>query len=260
MQGSLNAKNALVTGASRGIGRAIALQLASRGASVALNYRSRKDDAESTAEAIRATGVEALTVQGDVADEQGVRRMAAEAAEKLGSVDILVNNAGLLYPGRLLDHRELEFDQMWRTNVKGVVYASAAVAPGMIERGWGRIINLSSNAALGTSMPGTTLYAATKAAVLALTKRFALELGEHGITVNAVLPGFTKTDMTLADKDAETQEAVIRRVSELSMLGRVGEPEDIASVVAFLASDDSSFMTGQYLMADGGRFDYITHT
>ena len=257
---SLAGKTALVTGASRGIGRAIALQLSSQGAAVAVNYRSRREEAEAVAGTIQAGGGTAVVVQADVSDEQEVRRMVTETAEALGSVDILVNNAGLLYAGRLLDHQESEFDQMWRTNVKGVVYASAAAAPGMIERGWGRIINLSSNAALGTSMPGTTLYAATKAAVLALTKRFALELGEHGITVNAVLPGFTKTDMTLGDKDEAAREVVERRVSELSMLRRVGEPDDIASAVTFLASDGASFMTGQYLMSDGGRFDYITHT
>ena len=257
---SLSGKNALVTGASRGIGRSIALTLAEQGASIAVNYRSRRDEAETVVETIRSSGGTAIAVQADVADEKAVQQMAARSVAELGSVDILVNNAGLLYPGQLLDHQESEFDQMWRTNVKGVVYTSAAVAPGMIERGWGRIINLSSNAALGTSMPGTTLYAATKAAVLALTKRFALELGEHGITVNAVLPGFTKTDMTLGGKDEATQKQVIERVTGLSMLRRVGEPEDIANAVAYLASDASSFMTAQYLMPDGGRFDYITHT
>jgi 3-oxoacyl-[acyl-carrier protein] reductase len=130
----------------------------------------------------------------------------------------------------------------------------------MIERGWGRIINLSSNAAIGTSMPGTTIYAPTKAAVLSLTKRLALELGPHGVTVNAILPGFTKTDMVLADKDDEQRRQVFEKVSSMSMLRRVGEPEDIAGVAAFLASDDSSFMTGQFLLADGGRMDYLAMT
>jgi len=186
--------------------------------------------------------------------------MVARCASELGPVDILVNNAGLLHPGRLLDHQESEFDQMWRTNVKGVVYASAAVAPGMIERRWGRIVNLSSNAAIGTAMPGTTMYAATKGAVLSLTKRFAFELGEHGITVNAVLPGFTKTDMVLSDKSEEQAQEVVDRVAGRSMLGRVGEPEDIARVVRFLCTQDSDFMTGQYLLADGGRMDYLAHS
>ncbi len=255
----LSGKNALVTGASRGIGRAIAMALAAEGAAVAVNYRSRRDEAEAVAEAIRESGGRAICVEADVSNEQAVAGMAASTAAELGPIHILVNNAGLLFPGRLLDHQESEFDQMWRTNVKGVVYCSAAVAPGMIERGWGRIINLSSNAAIGTSMPGTTLYAATKAAVLALTKRFALELGEHGITVNAVLPGFTKTDMTLGGKDEETQQRTIDRVTALSMLRRVGEPEDIARVAAFLASDDAAFMTAQFLLADGGRIDHLAH-
>jgi 3-oxoacyl-[acyl-carrier protein] reductase len=251
---------ALVTGGSRGIGRAISLELASRGAAVAVNYLSSSDAAADVASRIQQLGGRALVLAADVADRGQVEQMIARCAADLGPVDILVNNAGLLYPGGLLDHRESEFDQMWRTNVKGLVYATAAVAPGMIERRWGRIVNLSSNAAIGTAMHGTTLYAATKGAVLSLTKRFAFELGEHGITVNAVLPGFTKTDMVLADKSAEQAQEVIDRVAGRSMLGRVGEPEDIARVVRFLCTRDADFMTGQYLLADGGRMDYLTHS
>ena len=257
---TLSGRVALVTGASRGIGRAIALELAARGAAVAVNYRSRPDAAQAVVSHILELGGRALALGADVSDKAQVESMIARCASEAGPVDILVNNAGLLYPGRLLDYRESEFDQMWQTNVKGVVYATAAVAPGMIERRWGRIVNLSSNAALGTAMHGTTLYAATKGAVLSLTKRFAFELGEHGITVNAVLPGFTRTDMVLADKSAEQVQEVIDRVASRSMLGRVGEPEDIARVVRFLCTRDADFMTGQYLLADGGRMDYLTHS
>jgi len=257
---SLAGRVALVTGGSRGIGRAIALELAECGAAVTVNYHSRSDGADRVVSQIREMGGRAISVSADVAEEQDVHRMVARCASELGPVDILVNNAGLLHPGRLLDHQESEFDQMWRTNVKGVVYASAAVAPGMIERRWGRIVNLSSNAAIGTAMPGTTMYAATKGAVLSLTKRFAFELGEHGITVNAVLPGFTKTDMVLSDKSEEQAQEVVDRVAGRSMLGRVGEPEDIARVVRFLCTQDSDFMTGQYLLADGGRMDYLAHS
>ena len=147
---------------------------------------------------------------------------------------------------------------MWRTNVKGVLYCSEAAAPHMIERGWGRIVNLASNAAIGTALPGTTLYAVTKGAVLTLTKRMAFELSPSGITVNAVLPGFTKTDMVLSGKSPAEAERLIEEVASRSLVGRTGEPEDIASVTAFLCSPASGFMTGQYLMADGGRQDYLT--
>jgi 3-oxoacyl-[acyl-carrier protein] reductase len=257
---SLSGRVALVTGGSRGIGRAIALELADCGAAVAVNYVARPDAAEDVVSHILRKGGRAVALAADVADKGQVEQMVARCSSELGSVDILVNNAGLLYPGRLLDHQESEFDQMWRTNVKGVVYATAAVAPGMIERRWGRIVNLSSNAAIGTAMHGTTLYAATKGAVLSLTKRFAFELGEHGIAVNAVLPGFTRTDMVLSDKSAEQVQEVIDRVAGRSMLGRVGEPEDIARVVRFLCTRDADFMTGQYLLADGGRMDYLAHS
>jgi 3-oxoacyl-[acyl-carrier protein] reductase len=253
-------RTALVTGGSRGIGRAIALELARQGCAVAVNYRSNAEAADQTAAAIRATGGKAISVAADVADSSQTKRMVEHVRAELGPVDILVNNAGLLYASYLLDYQESEFDQMWNTNVKGTVHCAAAVAPSMIERGWGRIINLSSNAAIGTSMPGTTMYAATKGAVLSLTKRFALELGPHGITVNAVLPGFTKTDMTLSAKDDAQQAAVIEKISKMSMLRRVGEPEDIANVVAFLASEASSFMTAQFLLADGGRMDSLAAT
>ncbi len=257
---SLSGRVAIVTGGSRGIGRAIVLELAATGASVAVNYRSRPDAAEYTVSQVRDMGGSAIALAADVADKNQVEQMIARCANELGPVDILVNNAGLLFPGRLLDHQESEFDQMWQTNVKGVVYATAAAARGMVERKWGRIVNLSSNAAIGTAMHGTTLYAATKGAVLSLTKRFAFELGEHGITVNAVLPGFTKTDMVLSDKTEEQAQEVIDRVASRSMLGRVGEPEDIARVVRFLCTSDADFMTGQYLLADGGRMDYLTHS
>jgi 3-oxoacyl-[acyl-carrier protein] reductase len=186
--------------------------------------------------------------------------MVERIRDDLGAVDILVNNAGIMLKGTLLDHREDDFDSMWRTNVKGVLYCAAAVAPGMIERGWGRIINVSSNAGVGTAFPGTTFYASTKAAVLILTRRLAFELGPHGITVNAVLPGFIRTDMTMADLSPEGVAGVTDALNQRSVLGRgVGEPEEIAHLIEFLGSERSSFMTGQHLLADGGRIDYLSH-
>ena len=148
---------------------------------------------------------------------------------------------------------------MWRTNVKGVVQCTAEVAPSMIQAGFGRIINLSSVAALGTAFPGTTFYGATKAAVLTLSKRFARELGPHGICVNAVCPGLIATDMPFQGKTEEEIEEMTRTFSERAMLRRTGKPEEIASVIGFLASDEAGFITGQTLTVDGGRMDYLTH-
>ena len=251
-------KTAIVTGGSRGIGRAICLELAGRGANVAVNYRRMAHSAKEVAAGVRALGGSALAVEADVADQRAVGEMVAEVAAELGQPDILVNNAGIFYRGELLDHNDDEFDRMWRVNVKGVVYCSAAAAPGMKGRGWGRIVNLASNAAIGTAMPGTTLYAATKGAVLTLTKRFAFELSPSGITVNAVLPGFTMTDMVMAGKTPAEVDAIEREVASRSLVGRTGDPEDIASVAGFLCSPSSGFMTGQFLLADGGRKDYLT--
>ena len=251
---------ALVTGASRGIGRAIAKGLAADGAAVAVNYCNNVEAAQQTAGEIQGEGGRAITVRADVADKTAVEAMAGQITKELGPIDILVNNAGVLIPGELLDYKEEDLDRMWAINVKGVLYCTGAVVPSMIERKYGRIINLSSNAAMGTSFPGTTMYAATKAAVAILTKRFALDFGKHGITVNAVLPGFVGTDMTTGGKSPEQVEQILETVSSKSMLARPGEVEDIAHVVSFLASDKTSFMTGQYLMSDGGRMDYLTHT
>jgi 3-oxoacyl-[acyl-carrier protein] reductase len=252
-------RTALVTGASRGIGRATALRLAAEGAAVAVNYLSRADAAHNLVDQIRHSGGRAAALQADVGDAAAVHHMVAAASAELGPIDILVNNAGLLFRGTLLGYEKDEFDQMWQVNVKGVLHATAAVAPAMIERKYGRIINLSSIAALGTAFTGTTLYAATKAAVLILTKRFALELGHAGITVNAVLPGLTVTDMVSAGMSPAEIERMKQNAASKAMLGRAGEPEDIANVITFLASEESGFMTGQFLAVDGGRMDFLTH-
>jgi 3-oxoacyl-[acyl-carrier protein] reductase len=251
---------ALVTGGSRGIGRATCLRLAKTGAAVAVNYHRNQKAADEVVGRIEAEGGCALALQADVSDRAAVEAMVGRVREDLGPVDILVNNAGILISGSLLDYREDDFDAMWRTNVKGVLYCAAAVAPGMIDLGWGRVINLSSNAGVGTALPGTTFYAATKAAVLILTRRLAFELGSHGITVNAVVPGFTRTEMTTGRLSPEGIAAVTDSFNQRSVLGRgVGEPDEIAHVVEFLSSERSDFMTGQLLLADGGRTDYLSH-
>ena len=257
---SVQRRVALVTGASRGIGRAVAVLLAADGAAVALNYRTNTEAAQQAADEIRGAGGCAITVQADVADKAAVEALVEQTTSELGPIDILVNNAGLFIPGDLLTYNEEDLDRMWATNLKGVLHCTAAVVPSMIERKYGRVIILSSSAAMGAPFPGSTMYAVTKIAVLILTKRFAFDFGKHGITVNAVLPGFTVTDMTTGGKTPEQVEQILQTVSSRSMLGRPGEPDEIANVVSFLASDRSSFMTGQYLLADGGRMDYLTHT
>ncbi len=255
----LNDRVALVTGASRGIGRAVALQLAAEGAAVGVNYRKRADQAGRVVDEILARGGRALAVQADVADRAQVEKMVEATVRELGPVDILVNNAAVFRGGTLLSYDEADADLLWQVNVKGVIHCSAAVVPAMIERQSGRIVNLSSVAAAGTSFSGTTFYSATKAAVISLTRRFALELGPHGICVNAVSPGYIGTDMNWEGKSPDKIQEIIEVVSARTMLGRVGKPEEAAAVISFLASDEAGFVTGQVITADGGRMDFLTH-
>jgi 3-oxoacyl-[acyl-carrier protein] reductase len=247
----LKGKVALVTGGSRGIGRAVCIRLAREGAAVAINYRQNAAKAEAVRNEIVGASLQAIAVQADISDSAAVARMNRQIAESLGPVDILVNNAGILERGDLMDFDFSKMDNMRRTNVDGLVHCTRAVVDSMKQRGFGRIINLTSIAAHGTSMPGTTFYAATKAAVAILTRRFALELGPFGITVNAIAPGFIMTDMV--------QSEMVESMASKAMVRRVGQPEDIANAVAFLASHDASFITAQVLTVDGGRTDYICH-
>jgi 3-oxoacyl-[acyl-carrier protein] reductase len=252
---TLAGRTALVTGASRGLGRAIALRLAAAGAAVAVNYRAQAEAADLVVREITAAGGRALAVRADVADTAQVREMAARVTASLGPVDILVNNAGVSHRGDLGDADDAQIEEMRRINVDGVVAVTRSVVDGMKTRGFGRIVNVASIAALGTAMAGTTFYAATKAAVVVLTRRFALELGSHGITVNAIAPGFVLTDMAAAGRS----EADFAAIAARTMVRRVGRPEDIAHAVAFLVSPESGFLTAQVLTVDGGRIDYIGH-
>ena len=252
-------QTALVTGASRGLGRAIATRLAREGVAVGVNYVARGDLAEEVVAEIRAKGGRAVAVRADVGDPEQDRAMVERVTLELGPITILVNNAGTVFRATLEDFDPAEMERMRRTNVDGLIQITRAVAVGMKERGYGRIINLSSVAGHGTSLPGSTFYAATKAAVSVLTKRFAMELGPYGVTVNAVAPGFILTDLVKVGRSEQEYEQTLERMRKNAMTGRVGTPEDIAHAVAFLASVESSFVTAQVLTVDGGRMDYIAH-
>ena len=185
--------------------------------------------------------------------------MVTRAEAELGPISILVDNAGASAPATLESYDPAAMAHMRHVNVDGVIHTIRAVAPGMKERGYGRIVNIASNAAIGTALPGTTFYAATKAEVLILTRRFAMELGRHGITVNAVAPGWIVTEMARVGRSEHEFEARVRNMSDRTMVGRTGRPEDIANAVAFLAAPESAFVTAQVLTVDGGRMDYIGH-
>ena len=252
---------AIVTGGGRGIGRAIALRLASEGTAVCVNYARNADAANQVEDRITATGGRAIAVQADVADADAVGRMVSRTESELGPVTILVNNAGVGSgsAGSLEAFDPERMARMRAVNADGVVHTIRAVAPGMKVRGYGRIVNIASNAAIGTGLPGTTFYAATKAEVLILTRRFAMELGRFGITVNAIAPGWIVTDMTRSSLTEEAFAGRVRMLSERAMVGRAGQPEDIAHAAAFLTTPASSFVTAQILTVDGGRMDYIGH-
>lgn len=250
---------ALVTGGSRGLGRAISRLLGQEGAAVGVNYVAHEHEAESVVSEIRAAGAKATAVRADVGDPAQVREMVDRVIRELGPVSVLVNNAGVAVRTAPEDFDQQAMDRMRRTNVDGLIHATRAVVPGMKERRFGRIVNLSSVAAHGTTAPGNTLYAATKAAVSLLTRRFAMELGPHGITVNAVAPGLIITDMVREGRTEQEYRDMVKRFGERSMVGRTGVPEDIARAVAFLAAPEAGFITAQVLTVDGGRMDYIVH-
>lgn len=242
----LTNKTALVTGASRGIGRAIALELAKNGANVAVNYAGSKEKADEVVAEIKQLGREAIAIQANVADEEAVQAMVKEVISTFGSLDILVNNAGITRDGLMMRMKVEDWDAVLDTNLKGVFLCSKASMRQMMKQRSGRIINVASVVGvLGNA--GQANYVAAKAGVIGLTKTMARELANRNITVNAVAPGFIQTDMT-DQLSEEVREGLIGQIP----LGTLGKPEDIAKVVRFLASDDSSYMTGQTLHVDGG--------
>jgi 3-oxoacyl-[acyl-carrier protein] reductase len=246
MKLDLSGRVALVTGGGRGIGRAVAVALAAAGAHVTVNYRAGAADAEATVVAIRAAGGAAQAVQADVADPAAVEAMVKALITAQGRLDILVNNAGITHDTLLMRMKDEEFDQVLATNLRGVFVTTRAVLRQMSKQRAGRIINMSSVIGL-IGNPGQANYAAAKAGVIGFTKATAREIAARGVTVNAVAPGFIETEMTAA-LGAETCTAILERIP----LGRFGQPEEVAQLVVFLASDASAYMTGQTLTLDGG--------
>jgi 3-oxoacyl-[acyl-carrier protein] reductase len=260
MPGKLNDKVALITGASRGIGKATAELFAREGAKVCANYSNAEKEAMELVRSIESAGGEAIALKGDVTKEKEVVDMVARAIARFGRVDILVNNAGIIRSGDLFTLKDEDLDAMFAVNVKGIIYCTRAVGRHMLERGGGgKIVNVGSNAGIGTAFKGTTGYALTKAAALLLTKRLALEFRGQDINVNCVAPGYTSTEMTTKGKTKEQFEAAVADVSARAILNRIAKPEEIAKAILFLASDDSSFATGMTLMVEGGRIDYLPH-
>ncbi|CPC23240.1 3-oxoacyl-[acyl-carrier-protein] reductase [Staphylococcus aureus] len=241
-------KSALVTGASRGIGRSIALQLAEEGYNVAVNYVGSKEKAEAVVEEIKAKGVDSFAIQANVADADEVKAMIKEVVSQFGSLDVLVNNAGITRDNLLMRMKEQEWDDVIDTNLKGVFNCIQKATPQMLRQRSGAIINLSSVVgAVGN--PGQANYVATKAGVIGLTKSAARELASRGITVNAVAPGFIVSDMTDALSD-ELKEQMLTQIP----LARFGQDTDIANTVAFLASDKAKYITGQTIHVNGGMY------
>lgn len=243
---NLEGKVALVTGASRGIGREIALELAREGCNVAVNYSGSEAKANEVVDEIKGLGREAIAVQCNVSDSDAVQAMVKETIGQFGSVDILVNNAGITKDNLLMRMKEAEWDDVININLKGVFLCTKAVTRQMMKQRSGRIINISSIVGVSGN-PGQANYVAAKSGVIGLTKTTAKELAPRGITVNAIAPGFISTDMT--DK---LPEDVRNEMLKQIPLSRFGDPQDIAKVVTFVASDSASYMTGQTLHIDGG--------
>ncbi len=246
---NLNDKCAVVTGSSRGIGRAIALRLARDGARVAVNYLTSRDKAEAVVDEISAAGGEALAIGADVGKRGDAERLVAQATDAFGRVDIMVSNAGIVIDKPFVESGDDDWQAAISTNLAGFFNVSRAVLPQMIERGWGRIIATGSIITEVADFGGNhfAVCTASKGGIVAMMRPIAAEVARHGVTLNAVSPGYIATEM-LGEVDPEGLEAALRLVP----MRRYGKPEEIAAAMAFLASDDAAYITGQTLRVNGG--------
>jgi len=251
-------KVAVVTGASRGIGKATALALAREGCAVVVNYNKSQDKAREVVEAITSAKARAIAVRCDVSVRNEVERMFKTTVDEFAKVDILVNNAGIYPVAPLLDVTDELWDRTLNANLRSVFLCTQVAARYMMQRKYGKIVNISSDSGFGVACWGETAYAASKAGVIQLTKNVAFELGQYGINVNSVAPGAIDTDMLRGDMNDQQYSEFLEGRKEISSLGiAIGKPEDIANVVLFFASDDSRFITGRTLLVDGGERNFI---
>lgn len=239
-------KSALITGATRGIGKQIAITLAKQGYNIALNYRKENEELENTKKEIEEIGVQVLAVKGDVANFEECENFVKQVIERFGQIDVLVNNAGITKDMLLMRMKKEDFEQVIDTNLVGTFNVTKNVVPYMMKARSGRIINISSVVGISGNA-GQTNYSASKAGIIGFTKSLAKEIASRNILVNAVAPGFIETNMTDVLKDDVKQE-----IAKNIPLKRMGTAQDVANVIKFLASDDSSYITGQVINVDGG--------
>lgn len=244
----MKGRTAIVTGGSRGIGRAVCIALAEAGANVVINFSGNREAAEETRKCCRDKGAEAIILQGDVSEAECCKKIVEETIEAFGKIDILVNNAGITRDDLIMRMTEHDFDKVIETNLKGSFLMMQAVSRPMMKNRYGRIINMASVVGL-MGNAGQVNYAASKAGVIGMTKSMAREMASRGITVNAVAPGFIRTDMTAA-----MSEAAVKAAADSIPAGRMGNPEDVAEAVRFLASQGAGYITGQVLAVDGGMY------